>query len=93
MIINLKTLIKYIVGNLVDKEVQEDGDDDPLVERFADHVIGLVVDTMQLLKALHVVCCGGSVRNGPKTQVVHVSHHVPAMLERNFHSFFLIIIV
>ena len=82
-----------LLGNLVDKEVQGDADEDPLVDWFADHVIALVVDTMQLLKALKVVCSGGRVRNGPKTQVMHLSQQVPAMLERNFHSILLTLIV
>ena len=84
---------ELLLGNLVDKEVQGDADEDPLVDWFADHVIELVVDTMQLLKALKVACSGGRVRNGPKTQVMHVSQHAPAMLERNFHSIFLTLIV
>ena len=82
-----------MLADLVDKHEQEDADEDSLVERVADQVIGLVVDTMQLLEALKVACSGGRVRDGPETQVVHVGQHVPAMLEGNSNAFLLVIFI
>ena len=84
---------ELLLGDLIDKEVQEDADDDSLVEGVADQVIHLVVDTMQLLKPLKVTCCGGRVCDCPKTQVVHVAQHGPAMLERNWYTILLQIVV
>ena len=90
----LRTFVQEsLLGDLVDKEVQEDADEESLVERIADHVIGLVVDTMQLLKALEIAGSGGSVRDGPKTKMVHVAQHGPAMLEGNIVAFFLLVVV
>ena len=82
-----------MLGDLVDKHEQEDASEDSLVERVADEVVDLVIDTMQLLKALKVACSGGRVRDGPKTQVVHVGQHAKAMLEGNSNAVFLVVFI
>ena len=81
---------EFMLGDLVDKHEQEDASEDSLVERVADQVVGLVIDTMQLLEALKVACSGGRVRDGPKTQVMHVGQQSPAMLEGNSNAVFLV---
>ena len=72
-----------LLGNLVDKEPEEDSEDDSLAERVANHINGFVVDPVDFLHALQVILLGRSVRNRPESQVVHVAEHGPVVLEAN----------
>ena len=86
----LRAIVKQPpLGDLVDKEVQEDAEEDALVEGAADQVVGLVVDAMQLLQPLEVALRGGRVRDGPQAQRVHMAQQVPVMLEGNLKAFLL----
>ena len=79
--------------NLVDKEPDEDAQDDSLVQGTACHVDGLVVDSVDLLHALQVVLLGGSVGDGPETEIVHVAKHGPVVLEGDAEAFLLQLLV
>jgi hypothetical protein len=74
------------LGNLDDEEIKENHNEDAFVQSLAHCVPHFVVKAMDFLHALHVVASRG-VGEGPHTEVVHVRHVGPAVLELNVFHF------
>ena len=46
---------ELVLGHLVDEEPEQHAEDDPLVQRVADHIKSFVIDAMELLHTLQIV--------------------------------------
>ena len=86
----LRSVIEVLLlGKLADGEEQDGAEDDTLVQGVANHVQGLVVDSVHLLQSLQVVLAAGRVRDCPQAQLVHVAQGGPVDLEGNAEAFLL----
>ena len=84
------TIVQVLpLGDLVDKEPDEDAGDDALVQRGANHVKHLVVNPVQLLQTLQVIFLRGGVSNRPESEVVHVAKEREVVAEGNSKSLLL----
>ena len=70
-----------VLGQLVDGHEEDEAEHDALPEGGGEHVEGLVVDPVELLQALQVICLAGSVSDCPQAQVVHMAQYGPVVLE------------
>ena len=84
------TIVQVLpLGDLVDKEPDEDAGDDALVQRGANHVKHFIVDPVQLLQTLQVIFLRGGVSNRPESEVVHVAKEREVVAEGNAKSLLL----
>ena len=72
-----------LVGEPGDEKPEANGPEDSLPDGLGHLVPHLIVEQMDLLETSNVIFLAWSVGEGPNSQIVHMSHLGPSVLELN----------
>ena len=70
-----------LIGDSCDEEPEGNTDKDSLPHRVADLIPHLLVEVVDLLKSSNVILSARSIGEAPDSEIVHVSHLGPRVLE------------
>ena len=70
-----------LVGKSCDKEPESNGDENPLPDGLGNLVPHLLIEHVDLLHSPNVIFLPWGVGKAPNSEVVHVSHLGPGVLE------------